>query len=54
MRNELGPAGAAHDDDICAALTGAERDKLHDLLTRITAQQELTEGVHPGYQQLGP
>ena len=54
MRNELGPAGAAHDDDICAGLTGAEREKLHDLLTRITAQQELTEGVHPGYRQLGP
>lgn len=52
MKAALGPAGIAHEDDICAALTPAERDQLHDLLSRIGEQQGLTPGVHPGYQQL--
>jgi DNA-binding MarR family transcriptional regulator len=47
----LGPIGAAHEDDICAALTAAEREQLAGLLGRIAEQQGLTPGVHPGYQQ---
>ncbi|HEX4091736.1 MAG TPA: MarR family winged helix-turn-helix transcriptional regulator [Trebonia sp.] len=50
---KLGPIGAAHEDDICAALTEAEREQLAGLLGRIAEQQGLTPGVHPGYQQLG-
>lgn len=54
LGSELGPAAAAHEEDICAALTGEERQQLHRLLTRIAAQQQLTEGIHPGYRQLRP
>jgi DNA-binding MarR family transcriptional regulator len=50
---KLAPIGAAHEDDICAALTPAERGQLAGLLGRIAEQQGLTPGVHPGYQQLG-
>jgi DNA-binding MarR family transcriptional regulator len=49
LRTELGPVGAAHEDDICAALSAAERGQL----AGIAEQQGLTPGVHPGYQQLG-
>jgi DNA-binding MarR family transcriptional regulator len=52
LKTKLGPIGAAHEDDICAALTPAEREQLHGLLSRIAEQQRLTPGVHPGYQQL--
>lgn len=52
MKARLGPIGIAHEDDICAALTAAERDQLHGLLSRIGEQQGLIPGVHPGYQQL--
>jgi DNA-binding MarR family transcriptional regulator len=52
MKARLGPIGIAHEDDICAALTTAERDQLHGLLSRIGEQQGLIPGVHPGYQQL--
>lgn len=46
----LGRIGAAHEDDICAALSQPERVLLHDLLARIAGQQGLTPGVHPGYR----
>jgi len=52
VRTKLGPIGAAHEDDICAALTEAERGQLAGLLGRIAEQQGLIPGVHPGYQQL--
>jgi DNA-binding MarR family transcriptional regulator len=52
LKSRLGPIGAAHEDDICAALTPAEREQLRGLLSRIAEQQGLTRGVHPGYQQL--
>jgi DNA-binding MarR family transcriptional regulator len=47
---ELGQAGAAHEEDICAALDPAERQELSRLLRRIAGQQGLTPGVHPGYR----
>jgi len=53
LRTKLGPAGAAHEDDVCAALSAAEREQLAGLLGRIAEQQGLTPGVHPGYRQLG-
>jgi DNA-binding MarR family transcriptional regulator len=52
LKTQLGPIGAAHEDDICAALTAAEREQLRGLLGRIAEQQGLIPGVHPGYQQL--
>lgn len=54
LRDQLGPVAAAHEDDTCAALSSAERGQLLDLLSRIATQQQLTPGVHPGYQHLGP
>jgi hypothetical protein len=54
LRTELGPVGAADEDDICAALSAAGREQLTGLLGRIAEQRGLTPGVHPGYQQLGP
>jgi DNA-binding MarR family transcriptional regulator len=54
IQTRLGPAGAAHEDDICASLTAAEREQLNELLRRIAEQQELIPGVHPGYQRLKP
>jgi DNA-binding MarR family transcriptional regulator len=48
----IGAVARAHDDDICSALTPAQRATLHDLLTRIAEQQGLTPGVHPGYRTL--
>ena len=53
LRTKLGPLGAAHEDDICAALTAAERGQLAGLLGRVAEQQGLIPGLHPGYQQLG-
>ena len=44
----------AHDDELCRALSAAERATLNDLLTRIAADQGLTPGVHPGYRTLRP
>jgi DNA-binding MarR family transcriptional regulator len=52
LKTRLGPIGIAHEDDICAALTAAEREQLRGLLGRIAEQQGLIPGVHPGYQQL--
>jgi DNA-binding MarR family transcriptional regulator len=52
LMTKLGPIGMAHEDDICAALTAAEREQLGGLLGRIAEQQGLVPGVHPGYQQL--
>lgn len=43
---------AAHEDDLLAALDGAERGLLAELLGRVAAQQGLTPGVHPGYRTL--
>ncbi|MFF0575320.1 MarR family winged helix-turn-helix transcriptional regulator [Streptosporangium saharense] len=43
--------GAAHEDDICAALDEPQREQLAALLEAVAVQQGLTEGVHPGYRR---
>jgi DNA-binding MarR family transcriptional regulator len=48
----LGRAARAHEDAICAGLSEAERDRLHRLLSRLSAEQGLTPLVHPGYGAL--
>jgi DNA-binding MarR family transcriptional regulator len=53
MKDELRRAGTAHEDDICAGLSDAERKQLNELLTRLADRQGLTAGVHPGYQRIG-
>jgi DNA-binding MarR family transcriptional regulator len=38
--------------DLCAALSDKEQDLLADLLGRIAAQQDLPQGVHPGFRTM--
>jgi DNA-binding MarR family transcriptional regulator len=49
---QLSGLAAEHEEQLCAALTQAERAQLVDLCRRIAAEQGLTPGVHPGYQAL--
>jgi DNA-binding MarR family transcriptional regulator len=41
----------AHEASLLAAIDAGERATLTDLLTRISDQQGLTRGVHPGYRE---
>ena len=47
---QLGQVARAHDEAITAALSMAERKQLKELLQKISAEQGLTPGVHPGYR----
>ncbi|GAA4607155.1 hypothetical protein GCM10023195_26870 [Actinoallomurus liliacearum] len=47
---ELREVGAAHERDVCAALSSDEHRQLTVLLRRVAEQQGLTPGVHPGYR----
>ena len=38
--------------DLCAALTGPEKEALAGMLTRIVAQQNVLPAVHPAYRRL--
>jgi DNA-binding MarR family transcriptional regulator len=49
---QIADIAAAHEYDITAALSAADRQALHDLLVRIATQQGLTPGIHPGYRRL--
>jgi DNA-binding MarR family transcriptional regulator len=49
---DIGRVAKAHDDAICAALNGGERDQLGSLLCRIADEQGLTPGVHPGFSRV--
>lgn len=51
--NKLALARAEHEADLCAALTDDERTQLAQLLHRVADQRGLTDGVHPGYRNLG-
>jgi DNA-binding MarR family transcriptional regulator len=42
----------AHEADLCAGLTAAEREQLVALGRKIARQQGLTPDVHPGYRKL--
>jgi DNA-binding MarR family transcriptional regulator len=42
----------AHENEICAALTGRERRQLTALLGKVAEEQGLRPGVHPGYRAL--
>ncbi len=50
---EIAAIAAAHEHDICAALSPDERAQLRELLARMARQQGLTPGVHSGYRRLG-
>lgn len=49
---KIGQIAQQHQDALCASLTGAEREKLAELVQKIVDQQGLTPGVHPGYRPL--
>jgi DNA-binding MarR family transcriptional regulator len=51
LMRDVGQAGQAHENDICAALSPADRATLRELLQRVADQQGLTPGVHPGYRR---
>jgi DNA-binding MarR family transcriptional regulator len=40
--------------DLLAALSVSERRQLFELLQRVSVQQGLRDGVHPGYSKLAP
>jgi DNA-binding MarR family transcriptional regulator len=42
-----------HANALCAALDDAERVTLAELLARISAEQGLRPGIHPGFRKLG-
>jgi DNA-binding MarR family transcriptional regulator len=52
LMKDIGKLASAHENDLCAALSTAERAVLHELLERVAQQQGLTPGVHPGYRRL--
>jgi DNA-binding MarR family transcriptional regulator len=43
--------GAAHEDDLLAALNPPQRAQLTALLQAVATQQGLAPGVHPGYRR---
>ena len=45
---------AEHEAHLCAGLTQAERHRLLGLLSRVTAEQGLPTGVHPGVAATNP
>jgi DNA-binding MarR family transcriptional regulator len=49
-------AGAEHEKELTADLSGAEREQLLELLGRVAASQDLAAGVHPaiGLKGTGP
>lgn len=52
LLGDIGRVAREHDDAMLAALSPDERAQLRDLLARVASQQQLTEGVHPGYRNL--
>jgi DNA-binding MarR family transcriptional regulator len=48
----LGRVSRQHQDDVCAALTDAEREQLRRLLGKMAEQQGLRSRVHPGFAKL--
>lgn len=52
--SRLGADAAAHEEQICAALTPSEHQELIDLLRRLAQQQGLSPGIHPGYRSMRP
>jgi DNA-binding MarR family transcriptional regulator len=50
---EIGKIARAHDEEVCGALTAAQREELRALLVRIADAQNLSAGVHPGFARIG-
>jgi DNA-binding MarR family transcriptional regulator len=54
LRRAIARVATAHERDITAALDDNERAQLRGLLGRISDQQGLIPGVHPGYRNRPP
>ncbi|MFJ4920987.1 MarR family winged helix-turn-helix transcriptional regulator [Streptomyces sp. NPDC088725] len=52
LLTELHKAGAAHEQQVCQALSPEEHRQLTALLRRMAEQHQLTPGVHPGYRSI--
>lgn len=52
LLSEIGCIVEQHNSRLLNALDPSERDQLHDLLSRVAAEQNLKPGVHPGYRTL--
>ncbi|MEU8308787.1 MarR family transcriptional regulator [Actinomadura sp. NPDC048955] len=50
----LAEASAAHEREMCQALSPDERLEVKALLERVAEQQGLGSGVHPGFRRLKP
>jgi DNA-binding MarR family transcriptional regulator len=50
--NRVGRVAREHQDALCAALSGPEREQLASVLLRVADEQGLTRGVHPGFARL--
>ncbi|GAA4330137.1 DNA-binding MarR family transcriptional regulator [Actinomadura luteofluorescens] len=50
----LAEASAAHEREMCQALSPDERREMKALLERVAEQQGLGRGVHPGFRRLRP
>jgi len=51
LMRDIGTLAAAHENEICSALSASERATLRELLQRVADQQGLTPGVHPGFRR---
>jgi DNA-binding MarR family transcriptional regulator len=49
----LRAAARAHEEALCAGLSGKERAQLLELFRKMAEAQSLTHGVHPGYKWMG-
>jgi DNA-binding MarR family transcriptional regulator len=54
LLDRLMQVSAAHEAQLCAGLTQAERHRLLGLLSRVAAEQGLPTGVHPGVAATNP
>ncbi|SNR47908.1 MarR family winged helix-turn-helix transcriptional regulator [Actinomadura mexicana] len=50
----LAEAGAAHEKEMCRALSQDEHRQVKALLERVAEQQGLGRGIHPGFRRLRP
>ena len=54
LLGRLAEAGAAHEKEMCQALSEDEHRQVKALLERVAEQQGLGKGVHPGFRRLRP
>jgi DNA-binding MarR family transcriptional regulator len=52
--SEIGRIAREHEQKLCASLNADERERLTELLNRISVEQGLAEGEHPGYRRMRP